>query len=305
MDTNRLTQFENDWICRSIHPSATLHTAESLVGATTSDLFLCTVELPELIVKRVVLRRYAGRELSPSEVEMAEQEEWALTAAESTTLSTPRLIASDLSGSGGRNPMILMSCVPGRVVLLPENMDNWLREMAGALYVIHQVPAEAAPYHYLPWYDKLPREPPSWSRLRSEWAAAISIALGPPPDNPQHFIHRDFHPCNVLFEGDCLSGVVDWVNGCRGMAGVDIAHCRWNLALLHGMEAADTFVDLYKDFAGPHWEYEPYFDLVELSEKSWTPNVYSGWPAHGMVGLSDKMMLERTESMLLSALSRL
>ena len=305
MDTNSLTQFEIDWICRSIHPHAKLCTVEPLVGATTSDLFLCAVELPGPTFERVVLRRYTGRELSPSELEMAEQESWALRVAESAALPAPRLIASDLSSSGGRRPMILMSCVPGRVVLLPKNMDNWLREMAGALYAIHQVPAGNAPYHYLPWYAEVPPELPSWSRLRTEWTTAISIALGPLPDNPQHFIHRDFHPCNVLFDGDRLSGVVDWVNGCRGMAGVDIAHCRWNLALLHGMDAADRFVDLYKDFAGMHWKYEPYFDLVELSEKSWTPDVYPGWPAHGVLGLNGKMMLERTEALLLSALSRL
>jgi Ser/Thr protein kinase RdoA (MazF antagonist) len=313
METVPLTQAEIDWICTSIRPNARLLAATELVGATTSKLFLCELEIDKAISSAnsklsnelVVLRRYSVSDQCLSAAEMVVQEALALEAANNADLPTPCLIASDLAASNGRNPVLLMSCVPGRVVLMPPNIDNWLREMAGALYAIHQVPADYAPYHYFPWYDEHQPTVPEWSAQCSEWETAISIALGAPPNNPQHFIHRDFHPCNVLFNGDRLSGVVDWVNGCRGMAGVDIAHCRWNLALLHGIDAADRFVDMYREFAGRNWTYDPYFDLVELCEKSWTPNIYLGWLAHKVSGLTDRLMLERTEAMLLSALARL
>ncbi|WP_081412680.1 phosphotransferase [Fictibacillus gelatini] len=32
------------------------------------------------------------------------------------------------------------------------------------------------------------------------------------PDARNGFIHRDYHPCNVLWEDGRLTGVVDWVN---------------------------------------------------------------------------------------------
>jgi hypothetical protein len=38
------------------------------------------------------------------------------------------------------------------------------------------------------------------------------------------------------------TGVVDWVNACIGPLESDLAHCRVNLAVLAGIEAADAFL---------------------------------------------------------------
>ena len=86
------------------------------------------------------------------------------------------------------------------------------------------------------------------------WERAIALAHAPPPDLPERFIHRDFHPGNTLWEGAELTGVVDWTTGSRGPAAVDLGHLRWNLALDYGQRVADAVL--------PHPEHHPYYDVV-------------------------------------------
>lgn len=307
MDNAGLSQFEIDWICQALHSGAVLRSAERLIGATTADLFLCTVDIGSTNESiRVVLRRYADSNGIATNPKAATNEAWALQTAALAKVATPSLIAVNDTCDDGHFAMTLTSYLSGRVVTTPDDMDAWLREMAGAMYAIHQVAVEDNAPDYFPWYYENRLALPEWSNRHREWERVIQGALGAAPNEPRHFIHRDFHPCNVLFVGDKLSGVIDWVYSCRGMAGVDIAHCRWNLALMHGMHAADRFVDIYREFTGRNWQYNPYFDFVELCEKiGWRPNVYPGWPAHGMTGLNDSLMLERTENLLLGALSRI
>jgi aminoglycoside phosphotransferase (APT) family kinase protein len=86
------------------------------------------------------------------------------------------------------------------------------------------------------------------------WERAIALAHAPPPELPERFIHRDFHPGNTLWEGAGLTGVVDWTTGSRGPAAVDLGHLRWNLALDYGQRVADAVL--------PHPEHHPYYDVV-------------------------------------------
>jgi hypothetical protein len=55
-----------------------------------------------------------------------------------------------------------------------------------------------------------------------------------------------------------LTGVVDWAYASWGPAAVDAGHLRWNLALAHGLDAADALLAL------PGVEHHPYWDLVAL-----------------------------------------
>ena len=86
------------------------------------------------------------------------------------------------------------------------------------------------------------------------------------------FVHRDFHPGNVLWRRGRLSGVVDWANACRGPAGCDLAHCRANLMELSGRESADRFLAAYKSLTGE--DYHPYWEVASVLEHGpshWTP----------------------------------
>ncbi|MDQ0936036.1 aminoglycoside phosphotransferase (APT) family kinase protein [Streptomyces turgidiscabies] len=87
-----------------------------------------------------------------------------------------------------------------------------------------------------------PKQPDVWQR-------AVDVIRRPPPAYQPCFLHRDFHPGNVLFSGEgadlAITGVVDWVETSWGPADLDVAHCSTALALLHGVHVGVRLADHY------------------------------------------------------------
>jgi aminoglycoside phosphotransferase (APT) family kinase protein len=94
------------------------------------------------------------------------------------------------------------------------------------------------------------------------WLRAIEVLEGRAPAHERVFIHRDYHPGNVLWRREEVSGVVDWVNASIGSPWADVGHCRVNLASQLGQRAADRFMDLYRAACGRSDDYHPYWDIV-------------------------------------------
>jgi aminoglycoside phosphotransferase (APT) family kinase protein len=83
------------------------------------------------------------------------------------------------------------------------------------------------------------------------------MLAGPAPDHEPTLLHRDFSHRNLLWAGDAVTGVVDWVETSTGPAWLDAAHGASNLALAHGTDAAQDFLRRYATAAGRaverHW----------------------------------------------------
>jgi Ser/Thr protein kinase RdoA (MazF antagonist) len=59
-------------------------------------------------------------------------------------------------------------------------------------------------------------------------------------------IHHDFHLSNLLYEADCVSGLVDWTDVRSGPRPFDVGYCRCDMSMLYGVDAADLFLDAYR-----------------------------------------------------------
>jgi Ser/Thr protein kinase RdoA (MazF antagonist) len=196
-----------------------------------------------------------------------------------------------------------MTRLPGRVELTPVNVSAWIEQLARALAAIHHHPAAGLRWSYFPWFDPATAVIPAWSSDAAAWQRAIGIARGPTPDAPAVFIHRDFHPVNVLWQDGALCGVVDWVNACRGPASVDVAHCRSNLAFMYGVPAADAFLAAYVR-AAPAFRHDPYWDVTSLLDWSLPhPTPYSPWAEFGLGGIDEVLMQIRAEAYLRTCLA--
>src|SRR5699024_3885678 len=101
------------------------------------------------------------------------------------------------------------------------------------------------PYQHMTYQDGKSFEIPAWSNAPLAWKKTIEYIQGPHPAYHPQFIHRDYHPANILWKNGVISGVVDWVNACIGPVGVDIGHCRVNLAQLYDVDTADAFLTSY------------------------------------------------------------
>ncbi len=249
-------------------------------GATSAMLFAVSSPAGEAVARIFDTARW---ETAPAE--LSHREALILSAIENELpITTPRLLAC-LQDNG-----VVMSRLSGAVWLPADPDDDWLAALATTLGAIHAAPVQL-PFRYESWNNLRGADPPAWWPDADLWSA-LQLRLSAPPEARPALLHRDYHPTNVLWSGQKVSGVVDWVNACLGPAAVDVAHCRLNLALMYGMPAADTFLDAYReDSAG--FEYPAFWDLdAALSSM---PNVrpYPPWQTFGLTGLTTVLVRQR------------
>jgi aminoglycoside phosphotransferase (APT) family kinase protein len=276
-----------------------------LPGATSSALHSVVVE-SDGQRRSLVLRRFTNREWVRREPDVAVREAASLQHATRAGLPAPALIATDRDGSYCGVPATLVALMPGSVVLQPDNWTEWLDGLARAAAQIHRVDAAGFRWSYRRYNEGESLAVPGWSKHPEAWRRAIDVVHTAAPSYRSCFVHRDYHPSNVLWSNGRVSGVVDWVNGCRGPAGIDVAWCRHNLANLHGVSAADDFLAAYIAAAGSDFRYEPYWDLMSVVELlPGPPSMYEGWRAAGMPNISNTEMRERVDLYVASVVARL
>lgn len=277
----------------------------ALPGATSSALHSVAVESNGQR-RSLVLRRFTNRDWVRREPDVALREAASLQHATRAGLPVPELVATDRDGSYCGVPATLATMMPGEVVLRPANWKEWLDGLAGAAAKIHRVDAAGFPWSYRRYNEGESLSVPGWSKHPDAWKLAIQIVHRAAPSFRSCFVHRDYHPSNVLWSSGRVSGIVDWVNGCRGPAGIDVAWCRHNLANLHGVSTADDFLDAYIAAAGSDFNYDPYWDLMSVIELlPGPPSMYEGWRAAGFPNISNTTMRERVDAYVASVVARL
>lgn len=277
---------------------------KKLQGGTSSLVF----EIPfqnENLQESLILRLFHKKDWLEMEPDLARHEAGSLQESASLCIPSPGVIAFDETGEKCGMPAVLMTKLAGDTILQPSDRAGWLDKMAECLAKIHRHKAGSFDYEYFSYNDALRLEKPLWSKFQDDWMRAFYIVAGVRPQTAYCFIHRDYHPANVLWQNGEISGVVDWVNACRGPAGVDIGHCRVNLTQLYGLSAADDFLEAYIKYADDTFRYDPYWDLLSLTDTlDGPPKVYGGWSGLGMTGLSDELIRHRLDEYLLSLLDR-
>lgn len=210
---------------------------------------------------RLVLKLYTP---DPDEPDSPKREAHILDLLRESDLRVPRVIAIDPDGVKCEMPALLMTRLPGRPRVWPRDIRQWIRDLATCAARIHATPINSRsllPYRPYEW-DK-PTTPPAWSRKPALWEKAIEAYRGPAPDHQAAFIHRDYHAGNVLWSAGKVEGIIDWLHGCWGPPGQDLAHCRLNLWLNQGQAAADALVVAYHEAARGAPPHHPYWDLDE------------------------------------------
>jgi aminoglycoside phosphotransferase (APT) family kinase protein len=286
------------WVIDSAGSDVSVESIQRMHGGTSSIVYSISLKKNQS-VKPFVFRQFDNVEWLSKEPDLAVHEAESLRWATRTGLQTPEIVAFDETGSKCGVPAVLMTQLEGSVTLKPHNLDQWVNGMAESLVKIHSVEADDFPWSYFTYNNITSLETPSWSTCPELWNRAIHIVKEPHPVVKQCFIHRDYHPTNILWKDNVVSGVVDWVNACKGPAGIDLGHCRLNLAMLYGVHTADAFKSAYQHLAGSAFSYEPYWDILSLIEiLDGPPKVYPGWIAFGVTGLTDEMMNKRLDQYL-------
>ncbi|MEU0075021.1 phosphotransferase [Streptomyces sp. NPDC006332] len=231
-----------------------------------------------------------------------------------TDVPAATLAAVDATAQYCDHPSLLMSLLPGTVRLGDQGADDRAELLARQLVRIHQLPvtAQQRPRSYQAWTSPERVTLPAATERPELWQQAVDVIRREPPAYQGCFLHRDFHPGNVLFAGTGddlqISGVVDWVETSWGPADLDVAHCSTALALLHGVPAGMRFADRYVAAGGTlaedptahlHWRLLDALGFAPDAEKVAVP-----WRELGRVDLTASVLTDRLEGYIESLFSR-
>ncbi|MEO3978731.1 aminoglycoside phosphotransferase family protein [Streptomyces sp. CAU 1734] len=229
-----------------------------------------------------------------------------------TAIPAPRLYGVDAAALHCDHPSLLMSLLPGGVRLHDTGADGRAALLARRLVAIHGIRPAARPRDYQAWTAPERVTAPVSTARPELWRRAVDVIRRDPPAYEGSFLHRDFHPGNVLFEGDGptlrVSGVVDWVETSWGPADLDVAHCSTALALLHGVHTGMTFADHYAAAGGtlsPDPRGHLYWRLLDaLAFAPEAEKVAVPWRELGRTDLTPELLTRRLEEYLSALFER-
>jgi aminoglycoside phosphotransferase (APT) family kinase protein len=250
------------WVRDAVGTDARSVHVHELPGATTSTVDVIDVDRVHGTVEHLVLRRYTDPTVLASEPDAVNREVAVLGALEGAAVNVPRVVAADPDGEVWGIPMLLMTRLHGKARWsVRQGLVDFLDQIAAQLPAVHAIVPTAPDFPtYHSYSDSGGVEPPPWTKQPDAWAAAIAAHAAPAPAFDPVLIHRDYHPGNVLWNGNTVSGIVDWAWGCSGPAMVDVAHCRLNLALRIDIDAADLFLTAWETHAHA-FTYDKRWDL--------------------------------------------
>ncbi|MFE9437880.1 alpha/beta fold hydrolase [Streptomyces sp. NPDC006602] len=222
------------WLAKQLPEGRTVRESLPLAGGWSSQMRRLTLDDGTGLVLRTFVKPFFR--LHAPGLLTREAAVLALLAGQDG-IPAARPVAVDASAELCDHPSLLMSLLPGRVRVDEDDtaeLERRLDLLAAQLVRIHEVVPDDRPRLYQAWTSPERAVVPSGA----PWERAVDVIRREPPSYEGCFLHRDFHPGNVLFDGGGdglrVSGVVDWVETSWGPADLDVAHCSTALALLHG-----------------------------------------------------------------------
>ncbi|MGW0631803.1 alpha/beta fold hydrolase [Streptomyces sp. NPDC002758] len=285
------------WVAKQLPEGRTVVDSRFLSGGWSSQMRGLTLDDGTDLVLRTFVKPFFRRH-APGLLTREADVLGLLATHEDVPAPVP--LAVDATAEHCDHPSLLMSRLPGRVRVDDDDLEHRLDLLAAQLVRIHEVVPDERPRAYQAWTsaDRV-RVPPG-----GLWERAVDVLRRDPPPYEGCFLHRDFHPGNVLFAGvgDALrvTGVVDWVETSWGPADLDVAHCSTALALLHGPEHGLGFRARYEAAGGRAQAAAPdhlYWRLLDaLAYSPDAAKLASPWRELGRTDLTPEVLAGRLEA---------
>lgn len=285
------------WVAKQLGNDRSVTDSRLLSGGWSSQMRRLTLDDGTDLVQRTFVKPFF-RHHGPS---LLAREASVLTLlAGPEGIPAPGLVAVDATAEHCDHPTLLMSALPGRVRVDEDDLDRRLDLLAAQLVRVHGVVPAERPRTYQAWTSP--------ERVRTPdgplWERAVDVIRRDPPPYDGCFLHRDFHPGNVLFTGTGselrITGVVDWVETSWGPADLDVAHCSTALALLHGPAYGLDFRERYEAHGGRDLADDPdhlYWRLLDALHYCPDAAKLAGpWRDLGRGDLTPEVLGERLEA---------
>ncbi|MFD7508653.1 phosphotransferase family protein [Streptomyces sp. NPDC059853] len=295
-----MTERTLQWVGAQLADGEHLTAEAPLVGGWTSRMRRLTTSHGRSLVLRSFTDAFFLRHADG----LLTREADVLTLLAGTDVPAARLLAVDARADHCDHPSLLMTLLPGAVCLDDTGAAARAGALAAQLVRIHGLAVAGAdrPRPYQAWTAPGRVRVPERTGRPELWRRAIAAIDREPPAHRGRFLHRDYHPGNVLFAAGAVSGVVDWVETSWGPADLDVAHCATALALLHGPAAGLAFPARYTACGGtlsPTPAARRYWSVLDaLGYAPDAGKVAAPWRALGRADLTSVVLQERLETYL-------
>lgn len=254
-------------IVQNFAPQAKLLRAWKLTGGVSAQVTALEISLPDGQTQKYIVRQHGAGDLSANP-NIAQDEFKLLTALHAAGLPVPQPYFVDASGKIFDTPYIVAEFIDGETDFAPQNLDDFLRQMASVLAQIHRLDLAQHDLSFLPSRDESIsgwlKNPPATlddslqeSRIRDTLGSAWRF----PNMNPTGLLHGDFWVGNLLWKSGGLVAVVDWEDASLGDPLSDLAVSRLEVLWAFGADAMHTYTRHYQaampalDFANlPLWD---------------------------------------------------
>nr|WP_169736708.1 phosphotransferase [Pseudonocardia spinosispora] len=168
-------------------------TTERLIGGITACVDRITVRAGTGPLRHVVLRRWTDPEMWTDG--LIEREAAALHAVRDQGIAAPRLLGSDATGQQAGVRALLMTELPGRVLLAPPDLDHWLARLARSHADIHAMECTLSARSD-GWFD--PQVDLGWIHDRGLRRDALVTASTQLSTEHAVLVHGDYQHFNIL-----------------------------------------------------------------------------------------------------------
>ncbi|MCX3288373.1 alpha/beta fold hydrolase [Streptomyces sp. NEAU-H22] len=289
------------WVAKQLPQGRTVVTSSFLAGGWSAQMRRLALDDGTELALRTFVKPFFRRHAPGL---LAREAEMLTLLAGQEGVPAAELIGVDATGEHCDHPSLLMSVLPGRVRVDEEELDARVDLLAAQLARIHRIVPRERPRTYQAWTSP--------AAVPAGWERAVDVIRRDPPPYDGCFLHRDFHPGNVLFTGSGaelrISGVVDWVETSWGPADLDVAHCSTALALLHGPEYGLGFRERYEARGGRRLAGDPehlYWRLLDaLAYVPDAAKLAGPWRELGRTDLTPEVLGGRLEAYVTGLLER-
>ena len=296
-----------------IYPKSEVIKIERLHGGIDNQVFLINLLNAQKASEKIILK-LRRKELSDIEPNAYGKQYKLLSMLYEAGLPVQLPLWYDTIGELFGTQAIALSYLDGNPTLSPINKVTWVKQLGEALAKIHCFDISKYDMSFLTSRDKetecllsnapekkIIEEHPNgkvmWDILNKNWFEIKK--------EPRTLIHQDYHPGNIIFNKNTLSGVIDWDGASIGHPTYDVSHNRVDLAMQFGQDVADLFLEAYEKAIGYKLKEIFFWDI----HRAWAalPN-YKYWiPAmHGIgrLDLNEQNMGERLNIFIHNAINQ-
>jgi aminoglycoside phosphotransferase (APT) family kinase protein len=233
---------------------AAVAAAETLPGATSATVHRLVLQDGT----HLVMKRFDRDDPFDRRPDRAAHEAGVLELLTGSAVPVPRLVACDPRGEESGAPSVLMVHVAGSAA----PPAGWLDASAAMAARIAEVDSGDLDWRYARYNRGVEWLVPEWAADPGVWRGVFDVIDADPPEGDWCFIHRDLHPGNLIWQGDRIAAVIDWLSGCIGPPAIDGAHFLVNLIMDLGREAGEVFMAGYLARL-PAGRWHPFWALVD------------------------------------------